>query len=228
MQTELLNRAPWGQYAASTSSYNYNKMYKLTPYIYAATGFDKTIFPRLNYLFEYTDPVAGIGYYRTIYAAFTAEEALLNRAEAYIMKEQYDLALADMNLWTVNTLNPTYCDNVTLTEDVIKAWVESMEYYSDDKPTPKKALNPVLITLPEDGKMEAYIHALLYIRRVEFYMMGMRWFDVKRYGIEITRRRLGTTLDVLETYDRLTKDDPRRALQLPKDVITAGLTPNPR
>ena len=228
MQTELLNRAPWGQYGASTSSYNYNKMYKLTPYIYAATGFDKTIFPRLNYLFEYTDPVAGIGYYRTIYAAFTAEEALLNRAEAYIMKEQYDLALADMNLWTVNTLNPSYCTNVTLTEDVIQAWVDSMEYYTDDKPTPKKALNPVLFTLPEDGKMETYIHALLYIRRVEFYMMGMRWFDVKRYGIEITRRRLGTTLDVLETYDRLTKDDPRRALQLPKDVITAGLTPNPR
>ena len=228
MQTELLNRAPWGQYGASTSSYNYNKMYKLTPYIYVATGFDKTIFPRLNYLFEYTDPVAGIGYYRTIYAAFTAEEALLNRAEAYIMKEQYDLALADMNLWTVNTLNPSYCTNVTLTEDVIQAWVDSMEYYTDDKPTPKKALNPVLFTLPEDGKMETYIHALLYIRRVEFYMMGMRWFDVKRYGIEITRRRLGTTLDVLETYDRLTKDDPRRALQLPKDVITAGLTPNPR
>lgn len=228
MQTELLNRAPWGQYAASTSSYNYNKMYKLTPYIYAATGFDKTILPRLNYLFEYTDPVAGIGYYRTIYAAFTAEEALLNRAEAYIMKEQYDLALADINLWTVNTLNPSYCTNVTLTEDVIKAWVDSMEYYADDKPTPKKALNPVLCTLPEDGRMEAYLHALLYVRRVEFYMMGMRWLDVKRYGIEITRRRLGTTLDVLDTYDRLTKDDPRRALQLPKDVITAGLTPNPR
>lgn len=228
MQTELLNRAPWGQYGASTSSYNYNKMYKLTPYIYVATGFDKTIFPRLNYLFEYTDPVAGIGYYRTIYAAFTAEEALLNRAEAYIMKEQYDLALADINLWTANTLNASYCTNVTLTEEIIKAWVDSMEYYTDDKPTPKKALNPVLCTLSEDGRMEAYLHALLYVRRVEFYMMGMRWFDVKRYGIEITRRRLGTTLEVLETYDRLTKDDPRRALQLPKDVITAGLTPNPR
>ena len=228
MQTELLNRAPWGQYGASTSSYNYSNMYRLKPYVYVATGFDKTIFPRLNYLFEYTDPVAGIGYARTLYAALTAEEALLNRAEAYIMKEQYDLALADINLWTANTLNPSYCTNVELTEQVITDWVASMDYYTDDKPTPKKALNPVLVTLPEDGKMEAYLHALLYVRRVEFYMMGMRWFDVKRYGIEITRRRLGTTLEVLETYDRLTKDDPRRALQLPKDVITAGLKANPR
>ena len=85
MQTELLNNAPWGGYAPSVSKYNYGYMYKLRPYVYVATGFDKTIFPRLNYLFEYTDPVAGIGYYRTVYAALTAEEALLNRAEAYIM-----------------------------------------------------------------------------------------------------------------------------------------------
>jgi hypothetical protein len=203
-------------------------MYKLTPFVYAATGFNKTIWARLNYLFEYTDPVAGIGYYRTIYAALTAEEALLNRAEAYIMKEQYDLALADMNLWTNNTLNAARCQRTTLTAESIKDWVNGMQYYADDAPTPKKHLNPILTTIEEGSDKEAFVHALLYIRRVEFYMMGMRWFDVKRYGIEITRRKLGTTLEVLETYDRLGKDDPRRALQLPKDVITAGLTPNPR
>lgn len=229
MQTELLNMAPWGQYAPSSSSYTYTDMYKLKPYVYVAAGagLDRTIFPRLNYLFEYSDPVAGIGYYRTVYAALTAEEALLNRAEAYIMTEQYDLALADMNLWTANTLNASKCATVTLTAESITEWVNGMEYYTDEAPTPKKTLNPVLATLKDD-KMEAFVHAILYIRRVEFYMMGMRWFDVKRYGIEITRRTLGTTLEVLETYDRLSKDDPRRALQLPKDVITAGLTPNPR
>ena len=228
MQTELLNNAPWGGYAPSVSSYTYSNMYKLKPYVYVATGFDKTIFPRLNYLFEYKDPVAGIGYHRTVYAALTAEEALLNRAEAYIMKEMYTEALADMNLWTANNLNASYCANVTLTEEVITTWANSMEYYADDAPTPKKALNPILVSFPENSNMEAFVHAILYMRRVEFYMMGMRWFDVKRYGIEITRRKLGTTLEVLETYDRLAKDDPRRALQLPKDVITAGLTPNPR
>ena len=228
MQTELLNLAPWGGYAPSTSSYTYGNMYKITPYVYVATGFNKTIFPRLNYLFEYTDPVAGIGYYRTIYAALTAEEALLNRAEAYIMKGEYEKALADMNLWTNNTLNAARCETTTLTDESIKAWVNGMEYYTDAAPTPKKKLNPVLTTIAEGSDMEAYVHAILYIRRVEFYMMGMRWFDVKRYGIEITRRTLGTTLEVLDTYDRLTVDDERRAIQLPKDVITAGLTPNPR
>jgi tetratricopeptide (TPR) repeat protein len=227
MQTEMFNNAPWGGLAPSTSSYNYRKMYKLDHYVYVATGFDKTILPRLNYLFEYTDPVAGIGYYRTLYAALTAEEALLNRAEAYIMKGQYELALADMNLWTANTLNPSYCDPV-LTDEVIKNWASGMEYYTDTAPTPKKKLNPLLTTITEGSDMEAYVHAILYMRRAEFYMMGLRWLDVKRYGIEITRRKLGTTLEVLETYDRLTVDDERRALQLPKDVITAGMTPNPR
>ena len=228
MQTELLNQAPWGSFAASTSSYTYGNMYKLTPYVYVATGFDKTIFPRLNYLFEYTDPVAGIGYRRTVYAALTAEEALLNRAEAYIMKEEYEKALADMNLWTGNTLNAARCSTPVLSDESIKAWANSLEYYTDDVPTPKKKLNPVLTTIAEGSDMEAYVHAILYMRRVEFYMMGMRWFDVKRYGIEITRRTLGTTLKVQSTYDRLTVDDERRAIQLPKDVITAGLTPNPR
>lgn len=228
MQTELLNLAPWGEYAPSVGSYTYSNMYKLTPYVYVATGFDKTVFPRLNYLFEYTDPVAQIGYARTLYAAFTAEEALLNRAEAYILTGQYELALADMNLWTANTLNASKCDRTVLTDESIKDWVAGLEYYTDEAPTPKKRLNPVLLTVEEGSQLEAYLHAILYIRRVEFYMMGMRWFDVKRYGIEITRRVLGTTLEVLETTDRLTKDDERRALQLPQDVITAGLEPNPR
>jgi hypothetical protein len=132
-----------------------------------------------------------------------------------------------MNLWTANTLNAARCERTVLTAESIQEWADGMEYYTDEAPTPKKALNPILTTI-DDAQMEAFVHAILYIRRVEFYMMGMRWFDVKRYGIEITRRRLGTTLEVLETYDRLTKDDERRALQLPKDVITAGLTPNPR
>ena len=40
MQTELLNKAPWGTFAPSTSSYTYGNMYKLKPYVYVATGFD--------------------------------------------------------------------------------------------------------------------------------------------------------------------------------------------
>ena len=50
----------------------------------------------------------------------------------------------------------------------------------------------------------------------------MRWQDIKRYGIELSHNRDG------RTDDELLVNDPRRAIQLPAEVITAGLEPNPR
>lgn len=58
-------------------------------------------------MFQYTDPVAGTGFNKAISVLFTSEEALLNRAEAYIMKMNedpaaLDKALEDMNLYAAN------------------------------------------------------------------------------------------------------------------------------
>ena len=227
MVTEILNFAPWGEEEASmkeTATYN---MYKLQPYKYAASNLDFVMFPRIPYLFEYTDPVAQIGYRRTNLAVLTTDEALLNRAEANILLENYDAALSDINIWAKNTL--TTKAKTTLTEQDILDWAAGMEYYTSLQPTPKKRLNPLLVDVEEGSVLEAYLHAILYIRRVEFLHMGMRWFDVKRYGIEITRRTMSTTsISPIDEYDVLTVDDERRAIQIPKDVISAGLTPNPR
>lgn len=225
MKTEVMNFAPWGSFPTSTT--NFRNMYKYSLGVYSASGLHKYIFLKHPYLFEYTDPVAGIGYYRTIYTEFTGDEALLNRAEAYIMKEQYDMALADLNLWTANMLNPRNC-NPVLTLESIKEWAGSMEYYKPEIPTPKKRLNNVFVNLTEGSDMESMLQAMMYIRRVEFLHYGMRFFDVKRQGITIHRRKVGTDLEIFEVTDSLTVNDPRRAIQLPKDVITAGLTPNPR
>ncbi len=228
VQTEIMNNAPWGHYPASASSYGYRDMYKLIPQVYTGTNFDKTILPKYNpRLIEYTDPVAGTGYFRTLSVPLTAEEALLNRAEAYVMKEQYSDALRDMNLWTSNTLNPLKA-TIGLTEESIKAWADSFEYYEPDAPTPKKRLNPLVAEIEEGSDKEAFIHCILYMRRVEFLQSGMRFFDIKRYGIEIYRRTITSSFSVASVDDKLTVNDERRALQLPKDVITAGMTPNPR
>jgi hypothetical protein len=185
------------------------------------------MFPRIPYLFEFVDPVAQTGYHRTNLAVLTADEALLNRAEANILLENYDAALNDINLWTANTLSSKA--NKVMTEQIIVDWANGLDYYTSLKPTPKKRLNPLMIDVEEGSKLEAFLHAILYIRRIEFMHMGMRWFDVKRYGIEITRRTLSTTsINPVAEYDVLTIDDERRAIQLPSDVISAGLTPNPR
>lgn len=228
MVTEVLNFAPWGEDEASMKATGAYNMYKLQPYKYAASNLDFVMFPRIPYLFEYTDPVAQVGYYRTNLAVLTADEALLNRAEANILLGNYEAALADINIWTANTLEPSKAKTV-LTQKDIEDWANGLEYYTSMKPTPKKQLNPILIDVEEGSTLEAFLHAILYIRRVEFMHMGMRWFDIKRYGIEITRRTLSTTaIEPISEDDVLTLDDERRAIQIPRDVISAGMTPNPR
>jgi len=67
-----------------------------------------------------------------------------------------------------------------------------------------------------------FVHCVLHFRRMETLHDGLRWFDLKRYGIEITHKR-GT--DPLRT---LTWDDDRRVIQLPQKVLIAGMTANPR
>ena len=228
MMTEVLNLAPWGQgKEVSMKNTDAYKFYKFEPFKYAGANFEFAMFPRIPYLFEFVDPVAQAGYHRTNLAVLTTDEALLNRAEANILLGNYDAALADINLWTANTLDATKCKTV-LTQKDIEDWANGLEYYTSLKPTPKKRLNPLLIDVTEGSTLEAFLHAILYIRRIEFLHMGMRWFDIKRYGIEITRRTLSKEIAPLSEDDVLTLDDERRAIQLPKDVISAGMTPNPR
>ena len=66
------------------------------------------------------------------------------------------------------------------------------------------------------------------LRRVLTIGEGLRMQDVKRYGMVIYRRTVSESAEVLGVTDSLTVNDPRRAIQLPQDVITAGLEGNPR
>ncbi|MBD1420440.1 RagB/SusD family nutrient uptake outer membrane protein [Sphingobacterium chuzhouense] len=213
-----LSAAPYGR----VNSVGYKPML----FVYAGTNLDKHLFPRVSYQFEYTDPVAGIGYRRAAYAPFTTEETMLVRAEALIHLKRYEEALVDMKRWVDNTLvNPP----ATFTVASINTWANRLSYFTPQEPTPKKRLDPDMIKF-EQGTQENMLHALLFIRRIETLHMGLRWFDVKRYGIEIERRIIssGTMIGTVESATKLTARDNRKALQLPPDVISAGLTPNPR
>lgn len=191
---------------------------------YSGTNLDKTLFFRLPYLFEYTDPVAGIGYTRTVYPSLTTDETLLIRAEAEIMKDQYDAAVEDLNIWLHNISSTTY----TLTKDNIIAYEKSLSYATWNASTPKKHLNPAFEIGAEGSDKECLIQFLLDCRRIETLQIGLRWFDIKRYGIEIWRRQMNASGTPQTLKDVLTKDDPRRAVQIPQKVIDAGYDPNPR
>ncbi|MBD1424743.1 RagB/SusD family nutrient uptake outer membrane protein [Sphingobacterium arenae] len=214
----MLAESPYGKRAANS--------YIPRVFVYAGTNLDKHLLPRVSYQFEMLDPAAGTGYRRGVYAPFTTEETMLVRAEALIHLKRYEEAIVDMKRWVDNTLTSP---PATFTVTSINEWADGLEYFTARNPTPKKRFNPEMIAV-ETGTQENMLHALLYIRRIETMHMGLRWFDVKRYGIEVERRLItsGTTVAAVESETKLVARDNRAALQLPLEVIAAGLTPNPR
>jgi hypothetical protein len=205
-------RGPWGNFVSG--------IFRLPTFTYTSAGGFIAV-PKLPNLFEYTDPVAGTGYRRTVYPALHTDETLLCRAEAYIMLEQYDKATEDLALWMSQHTTST----VTLTRELINSFYSAQEYYKPDDPTPKKRLNPEIPIVSDE--QENFLQCLVQFRRIETMFEGLRWFDIKRFGIVIYRRYLDVN-NMVTVIDELTLDDQRRAIQLPAAVISAGMEPNPR
>lgn len=227
---------PWGS----------SVTFKAPHAVLASSG--KYVLPRTWRVFQYTDPVAGTGFNKAISVLFTSEEALLNRAEAYIMKMNedptaLDKALEDINLYAANLFSAGF---KSMTEASIIKWAtETYPDYSElyvgkTSPNSQQTLNPKkklhaapYNTLEEGGPQESMLQALIFMRRYQFLHEGMRWFDTRRFGITVYRYLLDEDAEtVVQITDQISDEngtaDPRRALQLPADVIAAGLTPNPR
>lgn len=203
----------------TNAEFYYSRMF-----VYKATNHDKTIFWKIPYLFEMTDPVAQIGYSHIVYPAFTGDQLLLERAEAKILTKDYEGAAQDMNIWLNNISKVTWDLSV---DDIDKLIANVKTYSSWDNSTVKKVLNPKF-DIEKGGLQENMLHFVLLLKRVDGLHQGLRWFDVKRYGIEIQRRIIGSD-GLPESYvDVLSVGDSRRALQIPRKVIDAGYTPNPR
>ena len=78
-------------------------------------------------------------------------------------------------------------------------------------------------------EINPYLQCVQHFRRIEFMFRGMRWFDIKRYGISyshtIGKDALVVTLNPNIAAGEL---DKRLALQIPNEVIAAGIEPNVR
>lgn len=205
---------PWATGGIARSNYEF------APFVYSGSNLDKTLFYKMAYFFEYTDPVAQVGYRKTVSVPFTTDEVLLVRAEANVMLNKNSEALADLNIWT-----RAFYKGVETTLDEIDAFYNSIAYSTPETTTTKKVLHPGFTV--EAGLKENLIHYVLQCRRVLTLHEGLRWFDVKRYGIEVPRHQVQSDGSV-KVLDILVKDDKRRALQIPQDVIAAGIEANPR
>ncbi|MBC6109071.1 RagB/SusD family nutrient uptake outer membrane protein [Pedobacter fastidiosus] len=155
-----------------------------------------------NEYFVKTSPNATIGFPYTIVPVLTADEALLNRAEAYASTGQNTLALQDLN---------TYCSTRvsgynSTTHAVTLAKIAS--YYG-------------II----DAKL-GLIATILDFKKKEFTQEGLRWFDILRYKINVKHKvfAVNTSFVTME----LPADDPRRLFQLPAQVALSGIQQNPR
>ncbi|WP_437920681.1 RagB/SusD family nutrient uptake outer membrane protein [Sphingobacterium sp. LRF_L2] len=157
---------------------------------------------KFNEYFYYTNAAAGIGYPYIMLPLFTVDEALLNRAEAYIRKGQLSSAIKDLDVFA-----STRIVNYSSTTHALSA-TKAKAYYG----------------LEDDN--EAIMAALLETKRIAFMQEGLRWFDVLRHRIPVSHNHIA--IDNTETFTVLDADDNRRMFQLPQDVTVAGIELNPR
>lgn len=213
---------PWGSGSSNNTIYYANMLY----------GTNQCVaFPKIEEFFEYTDKVNGSGYTHIVDPVFTGDETLLCRAEAYALKggnDNLNKAVADMNVWITTHCKESEGPTIrpVLTVDGIDKFIADLD------PAPvlpdgnrdrsmRKVLHPQGFTVAE-GAQENVIVFLLHMRRLETIFQGLRFMDIKRYGIEHSHLIAG------EDAVTFTAGDLRGAVQLPADVITAGLTANPR
>jgi hypothetical protein len=200
---------PWG---AMSSIFRYGTFWN--------DAVNHIIVRKIGGYFEYSDPVAGIGEPYIMQTVFTTDETILCRAEAYILSQQHGKAVDDMN-----TFMQKFTTGPVVGLQSIVDFYKNTAYYTSTAPTVKKKLNPDF-AVTEGSDEENLIHCVLHLCRMLTVHEGLRWFDVRRYGIEITRRTVGN--NTFTETDVLRKDDLRRTVQIPAAVIAAGLSGNPR
>lgn len=178
--------------------------------------------------FEYTDKLQGIGYAHGVRAEFTGEETLLNRAEAKLFLGDVDGCIEDLKVWeAARRKNPSVTANGDRFTDLTKERIAQFYGATDPGYGIVKKINidevcpSTEYSLSDDA--EPILQCIQHFRRIEMIHTGMRWFDIKRLGLEITH-----TIGKNATTITLTKLDPRKALQIPNEVISAGLDPNVR
>ena len=204
-------------WSTSTSPYR-----DLLPAVLAYSSPQSLAFLTLPEKFEVTDEVAQTGYAHTVYIPLTTNKVILERAEAYCINGELDKAVTDINYWLGSTLKSKSQYTRTEIVDFMKA-IPDMPVVpaDDDQRTIKKAIDPVGFTIA-DGDQSELIKFILYLKRINTIHQGERMQDLKRYGIEYSHN--------VDKGDPIIvkKRDLREVLQLPQEVISAGLEANPR
>ena len=170
---------------------------------------------RVYEYFEYTNKIAGIGYVHIIYQPFTAEETLLCRAEAKLYLGDRAGAIQDLGAWTASKMIDSELTQTNI-NNKYKGTADDNIFVNDMHPDKMSSEFKVLT-----GDDLNVLNCILHFRRIETMFEGMRWFDIKRYGITIKHVYRGPQ-DYDATCDVLEWNDPRRVIQIPYNAVDAG------
>lgn len=212
---------PWGGGSDGNTIIYANKLY----------GSNQCVrFPTLMEQFEYTDKVAGIGYPHAVDPVFTGDLTLLERAEALALLGRLDESVRDINTWVKTHCKEKEGSTIRPVFDVdsITRFVGRMDY-AKRKPdgwrdrSMRKHLHPQGFSIAAEGSsQESILQLILHMKRLETVFHGIRFDDIKRYGIEYIHPISG------ESPLYFIRGDLRGAVQIPNTVIAAGLPGNPR
>lgn len=164
---------------------------------------ENSLFPvRYENLFERSSINSNTGTPYHIGVMFKGEEVLLNRVEINIYQNNLTAALDDLQILTDRRYTGA---DVTLSMPLLRSF-----YGADNN--------------PDFTDQDILLNYLLLERRKEFIGQGYRWFDIKRYQIQVTHLQS----DGISTIT-LRSNDERKLLQIPPSAIdVGGLEKNPR
>ena len=165
-------------------------------------------FPKYQEYFKYTNVSAGNGYPYDMAVLISFDEVFLNRLEAYLMKGEKAKFLTDLVVFLRKKTMQNIPDTFVLSE-------ADMNTIYQNKGT---EFDPAYTLSTQQRE---WLQAVADVRRAAFVFEGLRWIDNKRLGMKVVHVKGGQTME-------LTKDDPRRELQIPEDAISNGITANPR
>lgn len=153
---------------------------------------------KYEFLFERSSLTSNVGYNYTIFLGFRGEEVLLNRAECLIRQNNVTAGLTDV----LRLASRRYRDIPVIAASQLMQGLRPYYQSNNDQ------LNAFLYVLEE--------------RQKEFMHEGMRWFDIKRFGIPVNHVTQDGGIITLQP------EDNRKVLQIPQAAIdVGGLEPNP-
>lgn len=194
--------------------------------------------------FEYTDKVAGIGYAHIVRREFTGSELILERAEAKLLKNNPDVegCIADLIAYEDSRMafsEKTYAYRTSggamqpLTKSLILDWYTTSGIAETKIAANLKHSNVVAdwsFTQKQSSDFKVredlypYMNCLNDMRRYETAWTGRRFFDLKRMGMEYFHV-YGEKVETGVRGDTLimAANDIRRAIEVPQEVMVAGL-----